>query len=151
MCGYSHIVLNHLKLNFILILILLIFCTGGEKTKNTNGKIHLRINQGLSKIIYAVILIVIVVVAVVAAYAYMTSTNQPKDIVDTAIANGSFTTLVTALTAANLTDALKGTGPFTVFAPTDAAFNALPTGLLNELLAEHHGSYPSLDLPCCIR
>jgi transforming growth factor-beta-induced protein len=108
---------------------------GGEKTKKTNKKPDLRINQGLSKMIYAVILIIIIVVAVVAAYAYMTSTNQTKDIVETAKANGSFTTLVTALTAANLVDTLKGTGPFTVFAPTDAAFNALPTGLLNQLLA----------------
>jgi uncharacterized surface protein with fasciclin (FAS1) repeats len=84
---------------------------------------------------YAIILIIIVVIAAVAAYAYMASTNQPKDIVDTAKANGSFATLVTALTAANLADTLKGTGPFTVFAPTDAAFNALPSGLLNSLLA----------------
>ena len=85
--------------------------------------------------IYAVILIIIVIVAVVAAYAYMTSTNQPKDIVETAEANGSFSTLVTALTAADLVDTLKGTGPFTVFAPTDAAFNSLPAGLLDSLLA----------------
>lgn len=70
-----------------------------------------------------------------AAYAYMTSTNQPKDIVETAKANGSFSTLVTALTAANIVDTLKGTGPFTVFAPTDATFNALPAGLLDSLLA----------------
>ena len=85
--------------------------------------------------IYAVILIIIVIVAVVAAYAYMTSTNQPKDIVETAEANGSFSTLVTALTAADLVDTLKGAGPFTVFAPTDAAFNSLPAGLLDSLLA----------------
>ena len=75
-------------------------------------------------------------VAAVAGYAYMSSTNQTKDIVETAKANGSFSTLVTALTAANLVDTLKGTGPFTVFAPTDAAFNALPSGLLNQLLAD---------------
>ena len=74
-------------------------------------------------------------VAAVVGYAYMSSTNQTKDIVETAKANGSFSTLITALTTANLVDTLKGTGPFTVFAPTDAAFNALPTGLLNQLLA----------------
>ena len=45
-----------------------------------------------------------------------------KDIVDTAVAAGSFNTLATALTAAGLVDTLKGAGPFTVFAPTDAAF-----------------------------
>ncbi len=57
------------------------------------------------------------------------------DIVDTAVAAGSFTTLAQALTAANLIDTLKGEGPFTVFAPTDAAFAALPEGTLDNLLA----------------
>jgi transforming growth factor-beta-induced protein len=49
----------------------------------------------------------------------------PKDIVDVALADGRFTTLATALTEANLVETLKGEGPFTVFAPTDDAFNAL--------------------------
>lgn len=57
-----------------------------------------------------------------------------KDIVDTAIADGRFTTLVTAVKAAGLVDTLKGKGPFTVFAPTDAAFAALPAGTLDSLL-----------------
>lgn len=57
------------------------------------------------------------------------------DIVDTAVAAGSFNTLAQALTAANLVDTLKGEGPFTVFAPTDAAFAALPEGALDNLLA----------------
>lgn len=57
-----------------------------------------------------------------------------KDIVDTAIAAGSFKTLATALTKAGLVDALKGTGPFTVFAPTDEAFAKLPKGTLEDLL-----------------
>ena len=48
------------------------------------------------------------------------------DIVDTAVAAGNFTTLATALQAAGLVDTLKGPGPFTVFAPTDAAFAKLP-------------------------
>ena len=52
--------------------------------------------------------------------------QQPKDIVDTAVAAGSFKTLAAALTAAGLIDTLKGDGPFTVFAPTDAAFAKLP-------------------------
>jgi uncharacterized surface protein with fasciclin (FAS1) repeats len=56
------------------------------------------------------------------------------DIVDTAVANGSFTTLAAALTAAGLVDTLKGPGPFTVFAPTDAAFAALPAGTVEDLL-----------------
>jgi uncharacterized surface protein with fasciclin (FAS1) repeats len=56
------------------------------------------------------------------------------DIVDTAVAAGSFTTLVKALEAAGLVDALKGAGPFTVFAPTDAAFAKLPAGTVASLL-----------------
>ncbi len=53
---------------------------------------------------------------------------------DTAIANGNFKTLVVALQAADLVDALKGPGPFTVFAPTDAAFAKLPPGTIANLL-----------------
>jgi uncharacterized surface protein with fasciclin (FAS1) repeats len=56
------------------------------------------------------------------------------DIVDTAVAAGSFTTLVAAVTAAGLVDTLKGTGPFTVFAPSDAAFAALPAGTVEDLV-----------------
>lgn len=62
--------------------------------------------------------------------------NQTKDIVDIAVEAGSFTTLVTALQAAGLVDTLKGEGPFTVFAPTDAAFAALPAGTVEGLLAD---------------
>lgn len=56
------------------------------------------------------------------------------DIVDTAVAAGSFKTLVAAVTAAGLVETLKGAGPFTVFAPTDAAFAALPAGTVEMLL-----------------
>ena len=56
------------------------------------------------------------------------------DIVDTAVAAGSFTTLVAAVTAAGLVDTLKGAGPFTVFAPTDDAFKHLPAGTVEHLL-----------------
>ena len=59
---------------------------------------------------------------------------EASDIVDTAIADGRFTTLVAALQAAELVDALKAEGPFTVFAPTDDAFAALPEGTLDSLL-----------------
>jgi uncharacterized surface protein with fasciclin (FAS1) repeats len=58
------------------------------------------------------------------------------DIVDTAVSAGSFTTLVKAVQAAGLVDTLKGDGPFTVFAPTDAAFAKLPAGTLESLLAD---------------
>jgi uncharacterized surface protein with fasciclin (FAS1) repeats len=57
-----------------------------------------------------------------------------KDIVDTAVAAGSFKTLATALQAAGLVDTLKGKGPFTVFAPSDEAFAKLPAGTIDELL-----------------
>jgi transforming growth factor-beta-induced protein len=60
----------------------------------------------------------------------------PKDIVDTAVADGRFTTLATALKAAGLVDTLKGKGPFTVFAPTDEAFAKLPAGTLEALLKD---------------
>ena len=55
-------------------------------------------------------------------------------VVDTAVANGSFKTLAAALQAAGLVDTLKGPGPFTVFAPTDAAFAKLPAGTVERLL-----------------
>jgi uncharacterized surface protein with fasciclin (FAS1) repeats len=63
-----------------------------------------------------------------------THAQQGKDIVETAMAAGSFTTLAKALQAADLVDTLKGQGPFTVFAPTDEAFAKLPAGTLNDLL-----------------
>lgn len=56
------------------------------------------------------------------------------DVVDTAISAGSFKTLVAAVQAAGLVDTLKGTGPFTVFAPTDEAFAKLPAGTVEDLL-----------------
>jgi uncharacterized surface protein with fasciclin (FAS1) repeats len=58
------------------------------------------------------------------------------DIVQTVLSNEDFSTLATAVGAANLVDALRGDGPFTVFAPTDAAFEALPAGTLSALLAD---------------
>jgi uncharacterized surface protein with fasciclin (FAS1) repeats len=72
-------------------------------------------------------------VAVVSAPA--ASAQQPqRDIVDTAVAAGQFSTLARAVQAAGLVETLKGPGPFTVFAPTDAAFNKLPAGTLDSLL-----------------
>ncbi|MEO9572766.1 MAG: fasciclin domain-containing protein [Tateyamaria sp.] len=60
--------------------------------------------------------------------------SAKMDIVDTAVSAGSFETLVAAVQAAGLVDTLKGDGPFTVFAPTDAAFAALPEGTVETLL-----------------
>lgn len=62
--------------------------------------------------------------------------GHSKDIVDTAIDAGSFTTLVAAVEAAGLVETLKGEGPFTVFAPTDEAFAALPEGTIEGLLSD---------------
>ena len=58
------------------------------------------------------------------------------DIIDTAVAAGSFKTLAAAVTAAGLVDTLKGAGPFTVFAPTDEAFAKLPAGTVDALLKD---------------
>ncbi len=62
--------------------------------------------------------------------------GMSADIVDTAVAAGSFNTLVAAVKAAGLVEALKGPGPFTVFAPTDDAFAKLPAGTLESLLKD---------------
>lgn len=62
--------------------------------------------------------------------------KKSQDIVDTAVAAGSFKTLATALGAAGLVDTLKGEGPFTVFAPTDEAFAKLPAGTVEALLQD---------------
>ncbi len=64
------------------------------------------------------------------------TTPMEKNIVETAIAAGSFKTLVTAVQAAGLVETLSGPGPFTVFAPTDEAFAKLPAGTLEALLAD---------------
>jgi len=75
---------------------------------------------------------------VIAAALLMSSAvfagGMKKDIVDTAAGAGTFNTLVAAVQAADLVDTLKGDGPFTVFAPTDDAFAALPEGTVEELL-----------------
>ncbi len=66
----------------------------------------------------------------------LAASAQAKDIVDTAVAAGSFKTLATALGAAGLVDTLKGKGPFTVFAPTDEAFAKVPKADLDALLKD---------------
>jgi len=73
-------------------------------------------------------------VAAVMVLAATTVRAQEKDIVDTAVAAGSFKTLAAALTAGDLIQTLKGKGPFTVFAPTDEAFAKLPAATLADLL-----------------
>ncbi|HMB39335.1 MAG TPA: fasciclin domain-containing protein [Wenzhouxiangellaceae bacterium] len=72
----------------------------------------------------------------VGAHASADDHGMKKDIVDTAVAAGSFDTLVTAVQAAGLVETLKSEGPFTVFAPTDEAFAAIPAADLEALLAD---------------
>jgi len=78
------------------------------------------------------------VFALVSSAAVSLRANDPgaKDIVDTAVAAGSFKTLAKALEVAGLVETLKGAGPFTVFAPTDEAFAKLPAGTLDALLKD---------------
>jgi uncharacterized surface protein with fasciclin (FAS1) repeats len=78
--------------------------------------------------------IVIAALCICALSTNVWATSCEKDIVDTAVAAGSFTTLAKALTAAGLIETLKSEGPFTVFAPTDEAFAKLPPGTLDDLL-----------------
>ena len=63
----------------------------------------------------------------------MTNTPSTKNLVDTAAANGSFKTFGKAIERAGMSDTLRGEGPFTIFAPTDAAFDKLPAGELENL------------------
>lgn len=73
-------------------------------------------------------------IATAEAGNYKAKMKKDKDIVEVAVAAGSFNTLAAALQAAGLVDTLKGDGPFTVFAPTDDAFAALPEGTVENLL-----------------
>ena len=90
----------------------------------------------------SVLLVAIIAIAACAPVPTPTPTPEPtaipepvlSDIVDTAVADGRFTTLAAALGAADLIDTLKGEGPFTVFAPTDDAFAKLPEGTVETLL-----------------
>jgi uncharacterized surface protein with fasciclin (FAS1) repeats len=81
-------------------------------------------------------MIVFALAALAAAPAAVQAEHHEKDIVDTAVAAGSFKTLATALEAAGLVETLKGEGPFTVFAPTDEAFAKIPEADLKALLAD---------------
>ncbi|MBD3763020.1 MAG: fasciclin domain-containing protein [Rhizorhabdus sp.] len=74
--------------------------------------------------------------ALTGTMAFAESHGMAMDIVDTAAAAGSFSTLLAAAEAAGLVETLKGEGPFTVFAPTDEAFAALPEGTVEGLLAD---------------
>jgi uncharacterized surface protein with fasciclin (FAS1) repeats len=103
----------------------------------------------MKKIVFSLLVVFALVLGACAPAATPAPTEEPmveptpeptevmlKDIVDTAVADGRFSTLVSAVTAAGLAETLKGEGPFTVFAPTDEAFAALPEGTVEGLLAD---------------
>ena len=90
--------------------------------------------SNIRTVLAAALLLVAAATTAVAGHHKNMEKKADKDIVDTAVAAGDFTTLATALEAAGLVGTLKGDGPFTVFAPTDAAFAALPDGTVESLL-----------------
>jgi len=83
---------------------------------------------------FSIAILALAIVFGVAAMPASANVNADKDIVDTAVAAGSFNTLVTAVKEAGLVETLKGSGPFTVFAPTDEAFAKIPKEKLEALL-----------------
>ena len=90
----------------------------------------------IAKSLYAVAALAASLAMPAVASAQAHSAHQAsKDIVETAVAAGTFNTLVAAVKAAGLVETLQGKGPFTVFAPTDAAFAKLPAGTVENLLA----------------
>ena len=99
---------------------------GKSATENRENK---RIRRDELKVASFALILSVLVSAMPAAAG-----SAQKDIVDTAVAAGTFNTLASALQAAGLADTLKGKGPFTVFAPTDEAFGKLPAGTVESLL-----------------
>ena len=87
----------------------------------------------VSNVVPIVLVMALLAISAVPALAAPPA-QADQDIVDIAVADGRFTTLVAAVEAAELVDTLKSEGPFTVFAPTDDAFNALPEGTIPTLL-----------------
>jgi hypothetical protein len=119
---------------------------GGFQNEPPFGDYHMRFSQLLGTTAAAA-----VVSLGMAGAAY--ADDHVKDIVDTAVEAGSFTTLVAAVQAAGLEDTLRGEGPFTVFAPTDEAFAALPEGTVENLLSAGKPGNPAggADLPRAAR
>ena len=106
---------------------------------NTTSLIHHTRRRNLMKTLTSTLALGLLVFAIMtqaSVFAHGHEEASKKDIVTVAVEAGSFTTLAKALSAAGLIDALKGKGPFTVFAPTDAAFAKLPEGTLENLLKD---------------
>ena len=94
----------------------------------------------LTRTLTASLFVALAALVALPAQAQESSKKKEADIVQTAQNADNFETLVTALQAADLVEALKGKGPFTVFAPTDSAFSALPDGTLDDLLKPENKS-----------
>jgi hypothetical protein len=103
-------------------------------SNQTNRKTERRYDMKLSKIFIGIVSLLIISSLIVGCGTPSTPPAEMQDIVDIAVEDGRFTTLVAALQAADLVDTLKGDGPFTVFAPTDDAFDKLPAGTVEGLL-----------------
>ncbi len=98
-----------------------------------------------ARLVSLIVVVAMLGLSVTSAFAAAPN-QQDQTIVDIAVADGRFTTLVAALQAAELVDTLSGEGPFTVFAPTDDAFAALPDGTLDTLLADPSGDLTNILL-----
>jgi uncharacterized surface protein with fasciclin (FAS1) repeats len=105
-----------------------------EIAQTAHSGILLKKKKGKIMFKKSIVLALALMVFLSANSAFAWGGKKKKDIVETAVAAGSFKTLAAALTAAGLIDALKGPGPFTVFAPTDEAFAKLPAGTVEMLL-----------------
>ena len=90
--------------------------------------------MGIKRLFMAMTVVVSALGLAACANTNETAASKQADIVDTAVSAGSFNTLVAAVKAGGLVETLKGDGPFTVFAPTDAAFAKLPDGTVESLL-----------------
>jgi uncharacterized surface protein with fasciclin (FAS1) repeats len=115
----------------------LVYFTRLWRKQNTGGVLDVEMEKNMNARYFVAVLAALSVgipSAVVMAGTKKSTAAAKSDIVDTALSNGQFNTLVAALQAAGLTETLKGAGPFTVFAPTDEAFKKLPAGTLDALL-----------------
>lgn len=91
--------------------------------------------KSIKRLVSSIMVLSLLIIPLSSMYSNaLTTMKQDKDIVQIATDDGRFNTLVEALKSAGLVDTLKGEGPFTVFAPTDDAFNKLPQGTVDDLL-----------------
>jgi len=112
----------------------------GDLTVNIDAEgVRLTSGGGSARVVAADIEATNGVIHVIDAVLLPAAAPAPKSLIETAQAAGTFTTLIAAVQAAGLVDALSGAGPLTVFAPTDEAFAALPAGTVDALVADAQG------------